>query len=216
MRYRAVLLDIDGTIVDSNDAHAAAWVKAFALHGRPVTFDDVRRRIGMGGDKLLRELAGLDAESPEGRAIAESRTAIFINEYLPDLLPTPAARPMIEWLQEEGVRIAIATSASKDEVSGLLRAAGVADLIDHVASADDAEESKPDPDIVLAALTKSGAAREQAVMMGDTPYDIEAAARAGIGTIAFRTGGWSDSDLRSAIAIFDHPADLLAHRAQFE
>lgn len=216
MRYLAALLDIDGTIIDSNDAHAAAWVTAFAQHGRTVAFDDVRSRIGMGGDKLLRELAGLDAESAEGRAIAAARKTVFTAEHLPRLRPTPGARPMIQWLKDQGARIAIATSATEDEVSGLLRAAGVDDLVDHVASADDAAESKPDPDIVVAALKKSGAAKDQAVLIGDTPYDIEAAARAGIATIALRTGGWADGDLRNAIAIFDDPADLLAHRERFE
>jgi HAD superfamily hydrolase (TIGR01509 family) len=211
MRYDAVLLDIDGTIVDSNDAHARAWVKAFARHGREIAFERIRPLIGMGGDKLLQQLAGLDSEKGEGRRIAEDRAKIFASEFLPSVQPTPGARRMIEWLKSEGVTITIATSATGDEVDGLLKAAGVSDLIDHVTSSDDADKSKPDPDIVVAALKRSGVPQRAAVMFGDTPYDVEAASRAGIDTVAFRSGGWPDSDLRGAVAIFDHPAALLEH-----
>ena len=121
---------------------------------------------------------------------------------------------MIEWLKSEGAVIAIATSATETEVKGLLRAAGVEDLIDNVASSDDADASKPDPDIVHAALKKGGHGKDAAVMLGDTPYDIQAAAAAGVPTIAFRSGGWPDQDLRNALAVYDHPDDLVSHRAE--
>ena len=211
MRYTAVLLDIDGTIIDSNDAHAQAWLKALGRYGHAVDYQAVRSRIGKGGDKLLAELAGLDSESGQGREIAEVRTQIFKAELLPTLKPTPGARAMLEWLRDEHVTVTVATSATKDEVSDLLRQAGVADLIGSTATADDAEDSKPDPDIVVAALHKSGAAREHAILIGDTPYDVAAATAAGIGTVAFRCGGWTDRDLHGARAIYDDPADLLAN-----
>lgn len=209
MRYNAVLLDIDGTLVDSNDAHAHAWVKALGLHGHDVPFQVVRSRIGMGGDKLLQQVATIDSESPQGRAISHTRQAIFAGEHLPTLQPTPGARRMVAWLKNDGVRIVIATSARENEVTALLRAARVDDLIDRIASSDDADESKPDPDIVLAALAKSGDTKEHTIMLGDTPYDIQAASLAGIPTVAFRTGGWADSDLRNALAIYDDPDDLV-------
>ena len=212
MRYTVALLDIDGTIVDSNDAHAHAWVKALSQHGHRVEFHAVRKLIGMGGDKLLKQLAGVDSESVEGRRISAARRSIFSAEFLPTLLPTRGARRMIEWLRQEDVVIVIATSALADEVNGLLKAAGVDDLIDRVASSDDAEESKPDPDIVVAALQKSRRARDCAIMIGDTPYDIESATAAGIPTIAFRTGGWADDDLAEAMAIFNDPEDLVVNR----
>lgn len=211
MRFDSILLDIDGTILDSNDAHARAWVKAFATHGHDIPFERIRPLIGMGGDKLLDQLAGLDSESGQGRRIADERKKIFAAEFLPSLRPTPGARRMIEWLKREGAAITIATSAGGGEVDGLLKAAGVSDLIDHVTSSDEAEASKPDPDIVVAALKRSGRSKGGAIMFGDTPYDIEAASRAGIGTVAFRCGGWKDDDLRGAAAIFDHPEALLAH-----
>ena len=211
LRYDVVILDIDGTIVDSNDAHAHAWVKALAQHGHDVNFDGVRSRIGMGGDKLLKQLVNIDSESAAGRAISESKRSLFASDYLPALQPTPGARPLIEWLKTQGAVVTIATSATEQEVSGLLRAADVGDLIDAVASSDDAEESKPDPDIVNAALKRSGGSKECAIMIGDTPYDIEAATAAGIDTIAFRSGGWPDTALKHALAIFDHPEDLVTH-----
>ena len=125
MRYTVAVLDIDGTIVDSNDAHAKAWMQAFAQYGHAVDFHEVRKRIGMGGHKLLRQVAGIDCESAEGRRISASRRSIFSADFLPRLQPTPGARHMIEWLRHEGVVIAIATSAECEEVNGLLKAAGV-------------------------------------------------------------------------------------------
>jgi HAD superfamily hydrolase (TIGR01509 family) len=213
MRYTVVILDIDGTIVDSNDAHAQAWVKALARHGHTVDFSAVRTRIGMGGDKLLTQVADVDVESPEGRSISASRQSIFAAEYLPHLKPTHGARRMVAWLKQRGTAIAIATSAKAEEVNGLLEAAGVSDLIDRIASSDDAAASKPDPDIVVAALKKSGKPKDQAIMIGDTPYDIQAATAAGIPTIAFRSGGWSDPDLAEAVAIYDDPDDLVTNQA---
>jgi HAD superfamily hydrolase (TIGR01509 family) len=213
MRYTAVLLDIDGTIIDSNDAHAHAWVKAFERHGYTVDYPAVRSRIGKGGDKLLAELADLDSERGKGRDIAEARTSIFKTEFLPRLQATPGARAMLEWLRRAGVTVTVATSATANEVTDLLRQAGVDDLIDSAASSDEADASKPDPDIVVAALHKSGARRDHAIMIGDTPYDIAAATTAGIATVAFRCGGWTDADLKGARAIYDNPADLLAQLA---
>jgi HAD superfamily hydrolase (TIGR01549 family) len=209
MRYRTILLDIDGTIVDSNDAHARAWVDALASRGFGVSFGQVRPLIGMGGDKLLRAVAGLDSESAEGKAISSERQELFRTKYLPALQPTPGARQLIEWLKQHDVTVGIATSAKADEVNGLLRAATVADLIDYTTSSDDAEESKPDPDIVVAALRRIGTPAATAIMIGDTPYDIEAARGASVDTIALRSGGWKDADLQGAVAIFDNPADLL-------
>jgi HAD superfamily hydrolase (TIGR01509 family) len=213
MRYTAVLLDIDGTIIDSNDAHAQAWLEAFRRYSLAVDYRAIRSRIGKGGDKLLAELAGLDSESGKGRDIAEARTHIFKAEFLPTLKPTPGARAMLEWVRREGTTVTVATSATSDEVGDLLRQADVEDLIDTSANSDDAENSKPDPDIVVAALHKSGAARDHAIMIGDTPYDVAAAKAAGIASVAFRCGGWADSDLQGANAVYDDPADLLTNLA---
>lgn len=206
-----VLLDIDGTLIDSNDAHARAWVDALAAHGYVVPFERVRPLIGMGGDKLTPELTGLDPESGEAKRIGETRGEIFTGRELPRLRATPGARALLEHMKARGMKLVVATSAREDEVTALLEQAGVADLIAAASSADDAEHSKPDPDIVQAALRTVRRPASHAVMLGDTPYDVEAAIRARVPIIALRCGGWNDDGLRGATAIYDDPADLLAH-----
>jgi HAD superfamily hydrolase (TIGR01509 family) len=205
-RYDAVLLDIDGTLVDSNAAHAAAWSEALAAHGRHHPPEQVRPLIGKGGDKLLRELASLDDESGEGRRIADTRVEIFKNRYLPGLTPTPGAAEFVEWLLSSRMNVVVATSARADEVKALLAVCGGQALVKDATTSDDAERSKPDPDILVAALETSGSPPDRAIMIGDTPYDIEAARRTGLATIAFRCGGWDDASLHGSIAIYDHPS----------
>jgi HAD superfamily hydrolase (TIGR01509 family) len=206
----AVIFDVDGTLIDSNAAHAETWAQALTEHGLRRDASDVRPLIGMGSDKLLPAIAGLDEESPVGRAVAQRKKELFA-ERLPQLHATRGARTLVESLKGRQMSIVIATSANEDEMDALLQQAGVADLIPRRTSSDDAEHSKPDPDIVLAALRRAGSPPDATVMIGDTPYDVEAAARAGIDTIALRSGGhWSRSDLAGAIAVFYDPADLLA------
>ena len=209
--YRGVILDVDGTLVASNDAHARAWVEALAEQGVHVPFEEVRRRIGMGGDKLLPAVSGISEDSRQGQAISKRRREIFKSRYLPSLQPTPGARELLLHLRRRGLRLAVASSAKEDELKGLLDLVGADDLIPHKTSSDDADESKPAPDIVQAALKQLRLPADAAVMLGDTPYDIESGSRAGVGVIAVRCGGWSDADLRGALAVYDDPADLLAH-----
>lgn len=206
-----VLLDIDGTLIDSNDAHARAWVEALAIHGYVVPFERIRPLIGKGGDKVTPELIGLDPESGEAERISETRSEIFRERELDTLRPTPGARALLEHLRSEGFQLVVATSAKEAEVQSLLEQAGVADLIVAASSADDAKRSKPDPDIVRAALAKVGRPASHSVMIGDTPYDVEAATRARVPIIALRCGGWNDDALAGALTCYDHPADLLAH-----
>lgn len=204
-----VLLDVDGTLVDSNDAHAQSWVEAFDAFGFAVAYEDVRRRIGEGGDKLMPETVGLAKESPLGEEITEKRLAIFKKTYLPALRAFPGARDLLCALRDRGQRLVIASSASDDELDDILRAGGIDDLVPRRTSSSDAERSKPDPDIVVAALAMAGCAPHDAVMLGDTPYDTLAAARAGVRTVALRCGGWDDRALARAAAIYDDPRDLL-------
>lgn len=207
-----VIFDVDGTLLDSNDAHARSWVEALGEHGYAVELERVRPLIGMGGDKVLPELTGLAEDSPEGRAISTRRGEIFRTRYLPSLRAFPKVRDLIARLEEDGEAIAVASSASEDDLAALLDKAGLRHLVDDAASKDDAERSKPDPDIVQAALDRLDLPPELVVMVGDTPYDVEAATRAGVRTIALRSGGcWTDADFAGAAAIYDDPADLLAH-----
>lgn len=209
-RVGGVILDVDGTLLNSNDAHARAWVEALASFDMRVSFERIRPLIGMGGDKLLPQVAGIDAESEQGRAIAERRRKIFKERYLPGLKPFPKVRELLSRMKETGLKLAVASSAKKEELHELLALAHADDILESVTSSDDAESSKPDPDIVHAALGKLGLAASHALMLGDTPYDIQAAEKLGVGTIAFRCGGWSDADLKGALRIYDGPADLLA------
>ena len=209
-----VLLDVDGTLIDSNDAHARAWVDVCEEFGREGDYDEIRAMIGMGGDKLMPKAFGLEHDSKEGKKMSERRSEIFLERYLPTLKPFPQARELLVRMRRDGHTLVVATSAKSDEMKKLLDVAGVADLLEEATSSSDAEHSKPDPDIVEAALKKSGARPEDALMLGDTPYDIEASTRAGVQIVAVRCGGWSDGDLGGAVAVYADPADLLRHYDQ--
>jgi HAD superfamily hydrolase (TIGR01509 family) len=207
---RGIIFDVDGTLVDSNDAHAESWVEIFSEAGYDVPFDVVRPLIGMGGDKLLPKTIGVEADSSEGERLGKKRWKLFREKYLPALRPLDGGRALVQRIRNDGLATVIATSAQSDELSALLRAAEVADLMEEKATSSDAARSKPDPDIVRAAIKKSGLRAEQLLMIGDTPYDVEAANTAGVPIIAFRSGGWLDANLSAAVAIYDGPADLLA------
>jgi len=209
--YQAVIFDVDGTLVDSNDAHAQAWVTAMTMSGRRVEFTRVRPLIGMGGDKLLPDVTGLSIESPEGKAIAGKRREIFAREFLPHLRPTRGAQRLLETLRDQGKALFVASSAEKDELDDLLKVAGATTFIESTASSDDAARSKPDPDIVAAALARTGCPAAEVIMIGDTPYDVEAARRAGVEIIGLRSGGWSDHELNGAAAVYADPQDLVEH-----
>lgn len=205
----AVILDVDGTLVDSNDAHARAWVETFVEHGITVAFDHVRRSIGMGGDKLMPEVAGIEESSDLGEKIASTRGEIFATRYLSHLQPFPQVRDLLERLLADGFVLAVASSAQDDELGPLLERAGVDDLISRTTSSDDAANSKPDPDIVVAAVKKAASAKDRTIMIGDTPYDVAAARRAGIAVVGFECGGWTKEALAGAVAVYRDAAHLL-------
>jgi phosphoglycolate phosphatase-like HAD superfamily hydrolase len=204
-----VILDVDGTLVDSNDAHARSWVEAFAEHGITVAYQDVRRAIGMGGDKLMPAVSGIEEDSDMGRRIANSRMRIFKSSWLPRLRAFPCTRELLRRFLDSGFTLAVASSAKEDELHPLLERAGLDDLLDRRTSSDDASKSKPDPDIVAASLAQTGCAPARAIMLGDTPYDVEAARRAGVHVVALECGGWKGADLRGAEEIYADAADLL-------
>ena len=210
MSVTAALFDVDGTLVDSNDAHAAAWVKAFAEHQVAVDAIEVRRSIGMGGDKLMPRVSGIEEDSPLGTRIATRRGEIFKKEFLPRLSAFRDADALVAHIAALGITAVAASSAQRDELTALLKIAGATSLMDASTSSDDADRSKPAPDIIHAALQRAKVAPAEAVMIGDTPYDVAAARQAGVRVIAFRSGGWLDPDLAGAIEIYDGPWDLLA------
>lgn len=209
---RGILLDIDGTLVLSNDAHAFSWVDAFAQYGYEVAFDTVRPLIGMGGDKLIATVQPELTDSVGvGKKIKEAHSQVFLEKYAPDLKPTPGGRRLLQALLARDLRLIAASSSKQDELDVLLKTAEVDDLLVEATTSDDADNSKPDPDIVDIALDKLGLSADEALMLGDTPYDIQSAKKVGVKCIAVRCGGWPDSKLQGALAIYDDPADVLAH-----
>ncbi len=209
-----VLLDVDGTLVDSNNAHAQAWHRALADNGITVPLAKILRLIGKGGDKLLPEVAGIEADSPEGKVISKRRGEIFQADFLPSLRSFPRVEELLARIKQQGLRLGIASSAHADELNKLLQVCGADKYVEARTSSDDADKSKPDPDIVEAALNRLGLKAEKTILVGDSPYDIEAAKHAGVAAVALRCGGWSDADLAGAIKVYDNPADLLDHFAE--
>jgi len=208
---KAVLLDVDGTLVDSNDAHAQAWSEVLEENGYPSSFERVRELIGKGGDKLLPEITGLSHDSHEGKRLTKARAALFSRVYLPHLRPFPQAEALLRRLHELDLELVVASSANDDELRPLLEVCGALPYLQHQTSSDDAERSKPDPDIVQVALRKARCSAGEAVLLGDTPYDVQAASKAGVRTVALRSGGHPDSALSGALAIYDDVADLLSN-----
>lgn len=208
-RIEGVILDVDGTLVDSNRLHAQAWFDVFreaGLDGGTVL--DIQRLIGMGSDKLLPEAVGIDAETPHGKRLSERRGRLFRSLYLPTVRALPGAHELVETLRDRGVRLAVASSAQPEELTSLLEVAGVGWLRDEATSGDEVEESKPDPDIVHAALRQLDLPAERVAFLGDTPYDVEAGLRAGVTVIGVRSGGWDEAGLRGAAAVYRDAEDL--------
>ena len=185
-RYRAVILDMDGTLIDSNAAHVHAWVEALREFGHEVEEKDIWPYIGMGGDNLLPAAMKISKESEEGEKISERRGEIFKASYAPHLKPFPEVRPLLERMKQDDLKLIVATSSPEDEVAKSIDIVGIKDLLEDATSASDAGKSKPDPDVV------------------------QAAGKVGIRVIAFRCGGFKDEDLKGALAIYDDAADLLA------
>lgn len=212
MALEGVILDVDGTLVLSNDAHATSWVEAFAAYDLEVPFEKVRPLMGMGGDQLIPKVVPeLNSEEGTGKAIAQLRKQLLFNKFIPQITAANGSRELILKMQKLGLHLVVASSASSEELDIMLKIAQVDDLLSEVTTSDDAEASKPAPDIVQAALKKGQMTPDKVVMLGDSPYDIESAGKAGVGVIALRCGGFNDQQLSGALAIYDDPKDLLRH-----
>lgn len=209
---QAVIFDVDGTIVDSVDLHAEAWKVAFEKFGKTIPFHEVRRQIGKGSDQLLpvffsqQELAGF------GEELDEYRGSLFKKDYLPQVQAFPRVRELFQRIKKDGKQIVLASSAKADELEAYKKIAQIDDLIESETSSDDADRSKPYPDIFQAALARlNGVPPENAIVIGDTPYDAQAASKANLKTIGLLCGGWTKEELRSAgcVAIYRDAEDLL-------
>lgn len=194
----AFIFDIDGTLIDSVDHHAEAWVKAFEKFGRKIKFYEARRQVGKGGDQFLPEFL-LKKEIKEfGKDLEDERGVIFKRNFLPKIKPFPKVRELFEKIRADGKRIVLASSAKADELEVYKKIARIEDLIEDETSADDAEKSKPEPDIFEAALAKLGKiSKKKVVVIGDTAYDAEAASKIELNTIGVLTGGWTGTELKS-------------------
>ena len=217
MTIKAVLFDVDGTLIDSNDLHAVAWREAFLHFGVDIPVEEVRTQIGKGGDNLIPSLLPPELVEQKQEEIEEYRSDLFKRDYLPRVVPFPSVRKLFERLYGEGKKIVLASSAKGEEVSFHLDVIGAHDLVTATTSADDVEHSKPDPDIFAAALQKvQPAGPNEAIVVGDSPFDILAAKKLGLRTIGFRSGGFPDEVLTEAGAdeLYDGASDLLARYDQ--
>ena len=213
---RAVLFDVDGTLVDTNDLHATAWHEAFASFGHDLPIADIRWQVGKGGDNLIPSLLP-DLGDEERERLEEYRSTLYSRDYLPRATPFPEVRALFERLKADGVKILLASSSNQHEVDFYLGLIGCEDLVDETTSKDDVERSKPCPDIFEAALDKlEPLGPEAAIVVGDSPWDMKAAGRAGVRAVGFRSGGFPDEALieAGACALFDGPADLLARYSE--
>lgn len=204
---RAVLFDVDGTLLDSNDAHAHAWLDVLRGHGRDIPYEHIRSRMGMRDDELVRELASVDPDSVEGRTLLERRSAVFRAHYLPDLGPLPGARVLVDRVRSRGLRCVVVTMSGASDILELLRAAAVADLVDMIVTDEDGPITSG-TNLVEHALERLGLSPNEAIFVGDTPYDVAAARGAGVPCIALRSGGCRDRELAGATAIYEGPAEL--------
>lgn len=207
-----VILDVDGTLVDSNRQHAEAWQKAFAEYGKEIEFDQLLTQIGKGGDQLMPEFLSPAEMAKFSEELEEFRNELFEKKYLPQLEPFPKVRELVQKIKENGGRAVLASSSTAEQVAEYKKLLNIEDLLDEETSSDDADASKPEPDIFLAALEKIGnPAKEDSIVVGDTPYDAISAKKAGLKIIGVTCGGWSEADLREAgcLEVYANPADLL-------
>jgi HAD superfamily hydrolase (TIGR01509 family) len=207
---RAVLLDVDGTLIDANYQHALAWYRAFRANGLVMPIWRIHRHVGMGGDQLVPALIGEEADAEKGEDIREMRKEIY-EELIEEVAPLDGAHELIADLKECGRTTVLASSAPKKEIDHYLDLLEARDLADGWTTDDDVEATKPEPDLVRAALVM--ARTHEAVLVGDTPWDIESARKSGIETITVITGGYSEQELRDAgaVGVYESVQELRAH-----
>lgn len=209
-RRPAAILDVDGTLVDTNYQHALAWYRAFRQHGITLPMWKIHRHIGMGGDQLVASLVGAGFDDAHGDEVRAAEKALYLS-LMPEVQPLEGARELLEALRARGHRLVLASSAKPDELQHYISLLDAHELADGWTDSGDVERTKPEPDLVAAAIEKAGGG--PGVMVGDSTWDCEAAARAGLRTIGVRTGGFSDTELRDAgaTAVFDSLPELREH-----
>jgi HAD superfamily hydrolase (TIGR01509 family) len=207
---RAALLDVDGTLIDANYQHALAWYRAFRRHGIVLPLWRIHRHVGMGGDQLVPALVGEAVDEDLGDEIRETRKERYV-ELIDEVAPLEGSRELITDLKERGFTTVLASSSPQDEIDRYLDLLDARELADGWTTDDDVEATKPEPDLVRAALEKAGT--DAGVMVGDTPWDIESARKAGLETVTVITGGFSEQELRDAGAagVYESVEELRGH-----
>jgi HAD superfamily hydrolase (TIGR01509 family) len=195
---KAALCDIDGTLVESNWLHAAAWKESFAVIGIELELEEVRRQIGKGGDELIPVFVPWWKRTYVEEPLKAYRKHVFAVDSMAQVKAFPKVRELMLRMKEAEIKVSLASSANRDDVKVYKRIAQIEDLVEESSSADDADRSKPHPDIFEATLKKLGVRASEALALGDTPYDAEAAGRAGVWTVGVTTGGWSEQELMDA------------------
>ncbi len=210
---KAVLCDIDGTLVQSNWLHAEAWQVAFGAMGVHLELEELRRQIGKGGDELIPVFLPWWKQDIVGEPLKTFRKYVFQHGLRQKVEPIPGVRDLLLRMKAEGIQVALASSSERDDLEVMKRVANIEDLVDTATSSADAKQAKPHPDIFAVALKRLGLKCSECIALGDTPYDAESAGKAGVRTIGVTTGGWSKEDLMAAgcVEVYDGAADLLAN-----
>jgi HAD superfamily hydrolase (TIGR01509 family) len=209
VHIEAILFDIDGTLVDSNDLHAEAWVEAFAKYGKDFPFEVIRPQMGKGGDLLVPDMLQAREMRQFGEKLQKDRGELFKKKYMPRVKPFPGAREALEELRIRGIKLALASSSNEDEVDYYTDLLGVGDLLEGSTSKGDAETSKPSPEIFRAALERTGSSEERTLTVGDTPYDILASHRIPLPIAAVLSGGFERDVLAKAEFLFNDVRELV-------
>jgi phosphoglycolate phosphatase-like HAD superfamily hydrolase len=206
---RAVILGLEGALVDSREASTLAWLVALHDGGHDVSIDLLRHLCGVAAGELLRIVAGVSADSTDGRMMMRQQERIFRTWYLPRILPFIGARRLLQRMKADGLRVIALAAGSADTAPDLVRASGVADLLDDVVSADGEPRDEALSEIVGSVISQCSCTREGIVLIGDSPYDIATGERAGIDVVALRCGGWTDATLEGAVAVYEDHVHLL-------
>lgn len=206
---RAVILGLEGVLVDTREASTLSWLVALHDGGHDVSIDLLRHLSGVAAGELLRIVAGVSADSTEGREMIRQQERIFRTWYLPRILPYVGARRLLQRMKADGLRLIVLSSGTSEMAPGLVRASGVADLLDDVVAADGEPRDAALAEIVASVIARCECSREGVVFLGDSPYDVATGERGGIDVVALRCGGWTDTTLQGAVAVYEDHIHLL-------